>query len=119
MGGCIMNNEEIDSKLRECNVLKDQIQNQSQTVENYKSLLNNPEMVKLDNALDEALKRIENPTEFSLPEVVIHLIQAQQKHSSPVSEILTDIVTAQDKIIQDLGQIIGLETDIINSINDQ
>lgn len=45
-------------------------------------------MVKLDNALDEALKRIENPTEFSLPEAVIHLIQAQQKHSSQVSEIL-------------------------------
>lgn len=119
MGGCIMNNEEIESKLRKCNILKGQIQSQIQTVENYNSLLNNPEMVKLDSALDEMLKRVEDPTEFSLPEAVIHVIQAQQKHSSQVSEILTDIVTAQDKIIQDLGQTIDLETDIINLINGQ
>lgn len=114
-----MNNEEIESKLRKCNILKDQIQSQSQTVENYKSLLNSPEMVKLDSALDEMLKRVEDPTEFSLPEAVIHVIQAQQKHSSQVSEILTDIVTAQDKIIQDLVQTIDLEADIINLINGQ
>lgn len=103
----------VSAKQQEIVDVYDQIKFQKQIIEGYEGMLKDPRLIEKDAELDQAIKKIEDPTIFGLPEEAVSVLQDRQKLSSQITGIYSDIGETQIKIIKKLMQVIDLQSDII------
>ena len=113
----------VNAKQQEIVDVWDQINFQKQLVENYEGMLKDPRLIEMDAKMDQAIKKVEDPAIFGLPEAAVNVLQERQKLSSQITGLYSDIAETQIKIIQKLGQVLNLQADIIDMLtapdNDQ
>lgn len=105
--------EIIQSKSDECSKLIDEIQVQRENANNFKNWINDPEIIKLNTALANTSKRLEDSLSYYLPEEVKQYMEAQRKTDHSNHKAYAGLVATQDKIIQLQTQLLDLENDII------
>lgn len=106
----------VNAKQQEIVDVWDQINFQKQLVENYEGMLKDPRLIEMDAKMDQAIKKVEDPAIFGLPEAAVNVLQERQKLSSQITGLYSDIAETQIKIIQKLGQVLNLQADIINML---
>ena len=104
----------VNAKQQEIVYVWDQINFQKQLVENYEGMLKDPRLIEMDAKMDQAIKKVEDPAIFGLPEAAVNVLQERQKLSSQITGLYSDIAETQAKIIQKLGQVLNLQADIID-----
>ncbi|CUU13496.1 hypothetical protein ACTEYT_10325 (plasmid) [Limosilactobacillus reuteri] len=104
----------VNAKQQEIVDVWDQINFQKQLVENYEGMLKDPRLIEMDAKMDQAIKKVEDPAIFGLPEAAVNVLQERQKLSSQITGLYSDIAETQAKIIQKLGQVLNLQADIID-----
>lgn len=104
----------VNAKQQEIVDVWDQINFQKQLVENYEGMLKDPRLIEMDAKMDQAIKKVEDPAIFGLPEAAVNVLQERQKLSSQITGLYSDIAETQTKIIQKLGQVLNLQADIID-----
>ena len=116
-----MDENEIYAKLKakqhEIADVLDQIKSQEQLIKGYEGMLQDPRLIEAGAKLDQTIKNIiEDPTIFGLPEEAVTVLQERQKFSSHITGIYSDIAETQIKIIQELWQVINIQSDIKSDI---
>ena len=106
----------VNAKQQEFVDVWDQINFQKQLVENYEGMLKDPRLIEMDAKMDQAIKKVEDPAIFGLPEAAVNVLQERQKLSSQITGLYSDIAETQIKIIQKLWQVINLQSDIIGML---
>ena len=106
----------VNAKQQEIVDVWDQINFQKQLVENYEGMLKDPRLIEMDAKMDQAIKKVEDPAIFGLPEADVNVLQERQKLSSQITGLYSDIAETQIKIIQKLGQVLNLQADIIDML---
>ena len=106
----------VNAKQQELVDVWDQINFQKQLVENYEGMLKDPRLIEMDAKMDQAIKKVEDPAIFGLPEAAVNVLQERQKLSSQITGLYSDIAETQIKIIQKLGQVLNLQADIIDML---
>ncbi|MFR0509793.1 hypothetical protein ACLUXW_00010 [Limosilactobacillus reuteri subsp. suis] len=106
----------VNAKQQEIVDVWDQINFQKQLVENYEGMLKDPRLIEMDAKMDQAIKKVEDPAIFGLPEAAVNVLQERQKLSSQITGLYSDIAETQIKIIQKLGQVLNLQADIIDML---
>ena len=106
----------VNAKQQEIGDVWDQINSQKQRVENYEGMLKDPRLIEMDAKMDQAIKKVEDPAIFGLPEAAVNVLQERQKLSSQITGLYSDIAETQIKIIQKLGQVLNLQADIIDML---
>ena len=106
----------VNAKQQEIVDVWDQINFQKQLVENYEGMLKDPRLIEMDAKMDQAIKKVEDPAIFGLPEAAVNVLQERQKVSSQITGLYSDIAETQIKIIQKLGQVLNLQADIIDML---
>ena len=104
----------VNAKQQEIVDVWDQINFQKQLVENYEGMLKDHRLIEMDAKMDQAIKKVEDPAIFGLPEAAVNVLQERQKLSSQITGLYSDIAETQAKIIQKLGQVLNLQADIID-----
>ena len=104
----------VNAKQQEIVDVWDQINFQKQLVENYEGMLKDPRLIEMDAKMDQAIKKVEDPAIFGLPEAAVNVLQERQKLSSQITGLYSDIAETQAKIIQKLGPVLNLQADIID-----
>lgn len=94
----------------------DQINFQKQIVEDYEGMLKDPRLIEMNAKLDQAIKKLEDPTIFGLPESAVSILQHREDISSQITGLYSDIGETQIKIIRKLSQVINLQSDIIDML---
>ena len=111
-----MDENEIYAKQHEIVDVLDQINSQEQLINGYEGMLQDPRLIEMDAELDQAIKELEDPTIFGLPEEAVSILQERQKVSSQITGIYSDIAETQIKMIQKLFQVTHLQEDIIGML---
>lgn len=106
----------VNAKQHEIAGILDQINFQKQLIKGYEGMLKDPHLIETDAELDQAIKKVEDPTIFGLPEAAVSVLQERQELSSHITELYSDIAETQIKIIQKLWQVINLQSDIIGML---
>lgn len=106
----------VNAKQHEIAGILDQINFQKQLIKGYEGMLKDPHLIETDAELDQAIKKVEDPTIFGLPEAAVSVLQERQELSSHITGLYSDIAETQIKIIQKLWQVINLQSDIIGML---
>ena len=106
----------VNAKQHEIFDVLDQINFQKQLIKGYEGMLKDPRLIEMDAELDQAIKELEDPTIFGLPEEAVSILQERQKVSSQITGIYSDIAETQIKLIQKLFQVTHLQEDIIGML---
>lgn len=106
----------VNAKQHEIADVLDQINFQKQLIKDYEGILKDPHLIEMDAELDQAIKKVEDPTIFGLPEAAVSILQERQEISSQITGLYSDIAETQIKIIQKLWQVINLQSDIIGML---
>lgn len=111
-----MDENEIYAKQHEIVDVLDQITSQEQLINGYEGMLQDPRLIEMDAKLDQAIKKLEDPTIFGLPEEAVSILQERQELSSQITGIYSDIAETQSKIMQKLWHVMNLQSDIIGML---
>lgn len=106
----------VNAEQHEIADVLDQINFKKQLIKDYEGMLKDPHLIEMDAKMDQAIKKVEDPTIFGLPEAAVSVLQERQELSSQITGLYSDIAETQIKIIQKLWQVINLQSDIIGML---